>query len=86
MKTTLKQLESKCRHINPYMRKTRYGVAVCRMADDIGVQFVQRAPGGRTKEEFRGSAREVDAYLEGLVTGVAMLKVGDEIEDDGSDV
>lgn len=86
MKTTLKQLESKCRHINPYMRKTRYGVAVCRMSKDIAVQFVNRAPGGGTKVEFCGSAREVDSYLEGLVTGVAMLKVGDEIEDDGSDV
>jgi len=81
VKITLKQLEAKCRLINPYMRNTRYGVAVCRMADDICVQFVSRKTGFPPKTEFVGSAREADAYLDGLVTGVAMLKVGEEVED-----
>jgi hypothetical protein len=83
MKVTLKQLEAKCRQINPYMRKTRYGVAVCRSGEDIAVQFVSRKTGFPPKTEFVGSAREADAYLDGLVTGVAMLKVGED-EDDGS--
>lgn len=81
MKITLKQLEAKCRLINPYMRNTRYGVAVCRSHDDIAVQLVPRRAGLQPKTEFVGSAREADAYLDGLVTGVAMLKVGEEVED-----
>lgn len=81
MKTTLKQLEAKCREINPYMRNTRYGVAVCRFHDDIAVQLVPRKIGLRPKTEFVGSAREVDAYLSGLVTGVVFERVGEEDED-----
>lgn len=85
MKITLKQLDDKCRrHVNPYMRRTRFGMSLVRRADnDISVEMIPRKPGGSAMLQFTGAAREVDAFLSGLMTGLAMERVGEE-EDDGS--
>lgn len=88
MKITLKQLDDKCRRfVNPYMRRTRFGMSLVRRADnDIAVEMVPRKLGSQLPiaVKFTGAAREVDAFLSGLMTGLAMERVGDE-EEDGSD-
>ena len=83
MKVTLKQLQYKCIHINRRMRSTLYGVVVDRTGEEISVTMLPRRTGWMKKLVFTGSAKEVDAYLSGLVAGVGLDRVGDE--EDGTD-
>lgn len=86
MKITLKQLGDKLRcFVNPLMRRTRFGVSLRRLHDnDIAVDLVPRKPGCKASLKFSGGARVVDAFLEGLMVGLSLDRVGEE-EQDGSD-
>lgn len=86
MKITLKQLDYKCRrYVNPYMRRTRFGVSLYRSTgNDISVELVPRHTDSSASIRYTGAAREVDAFLSGLTLGLTLERVGEEA-DDGTD-
>lgn len=88
MKTTLRQLETRCRDLNHSLRVTPWGVAVERRGlHDVAVVMTPRKPGHVRQVSFVGTTREASAFLDGLIVGVSLrISYTDgENTQDGSD-